>query len=620
MEKKLYNFFIDKLKKQKTKKKKISVLFNLIWGKLFFSPKDYLELNQDVYKSGSEPWYHFVCYGSFENRVISKNSIIIFLKSCIDKHTFRHFFTYLKAVKLFNQTDYLEMNKDVAKANINPWIHYLRYGIFQYRPYMKMKYKKYGLFYSILRFISKLVYNKKIIKNSDKKILLHIHLFYADSWKEIREYILNIASYNHVDIIVTYTDELIDKNIIENIKQFNNTTAIYIPNKGFDIGPFLHVIHDIPLENYDIVIHMHSKGINGVRPVYKKCFINRDWFLQLYRGVLGVFNVHKCIDLFNDKSTGIVCAKNLIFVDNKERQNLVKKFGEKYQIFVPDDYSFVGGFCLAMRASMLTEIKKLDLTISNFHESERNIFTIAHALERLIPISITNQGGSIKGIHTLYKKNILVNHDIMQKKEKRHKRNILFLENKGFSMVRPLNLDMNSGIGCSFYEGIINGKICFIKMNGDKEIYANEYNMSKLCSSKSKFFLPPVKYHNGENKRFIAYEKLSGYDLRQYMEIGLTDKQINKIKQDLLSIKDFLVSNNLLHRDIRPQNIFIAQDKTYLIDMQFMVKCINGKYKELNLKNKNSILDVLGDKYKKGVREWDDAYSINLIIDEISSL
>ena len=49
-----------------------------------------------------------------------------------------------------------------------------------------------------------------IRKNKDRKILVVLHLFYPESWKEIREYLLNFSGYNW-DLCITFPDMIADK-------------------------------------------------------------------------------------------------------------------------------------------------------------------------------------------------------------------------------------------------------------------------------------------------------------------------------------------------------------------------------------------------------------------------
>ena len=71
-----------------------------------------------------------------------------------------------------------------------------------------------------------------IKKNKDRRILVVLHLFYPESWKELREYLLNFTGYNW-DLYITYPDMIADRIDREDILRLNpNTSFLQMDNKG----------------------------------------------------------------------------------------------------------------------------------------------------------------------------------------------------------------------------------------------------------------------------------------------------------------------------------------------------------------------------------------------------
>ncbi|WP_294488367.1 rhamnan synthesis F family protein [uncultured Mailhella sp.] len=584
-----------------------------------FSAEEYLELNQDVAESGINPWKHYVLYGHKEGRKIHD-------KNNISNKKIKH--NIINKIKLFiikfsfDEDFYLSVHSDVRNKKINAWKHFYRYGFYEGRIYSSKKYEfhKYGFVYNIMRCVSRIICYNNIKKYKNCKILVHIHLYYMNAWKEIEEYVKNIDPYN-CDIIVTYTDIMKNEDVINKIKRNNRITVIEYPNKGFDIGPFLDLINNVDEKKYDIIYHLHSKSISYTnRYGYNKMFIGKEWFLQLYKGILGLFNVHKVIDILNgNNKIGIICANNLIFRDNAGRIDLIKRFCHYYNIHCDDDYTFVGGSCFAMRASLITKIKELNIDINKFDYSRRGIFTLAHALERIIPIIIKNSGYSIYGTYVFHTKHMKLIKKYIQNEQLHSEYPIQILSSHGFYDIQVKKVDTPSGLRCRFFTGSVNGKKCFIKWGGDSSVCLNEYNMLLKCSQKSPFFLQPVSYHVSSSYCFIATELLSGINLEQQFEIGINKEQADFICKNIYKMVVFLQEEQLIHRDIRPSNIFICDDgRIILLDTQFMTKIVNNKIIEIPyiLKNRH-VFYVLGDKYRKGKYEWDDMYSYELIKKEI---
>ena len=97
--------------------------------------------------------------------------------------------------------------------------------------------------------------------------------------------------------------------------------------------------------------------------IYNQFFSGRDWFLNLYQGILGPFNVHKMVDkLMNRKKCGLVASKNLIIKDPKHKQELVKEglsLKKLKNVRFYDNYDFVAGSCFAIKSKCLKEVQKL---------------------------------------------------------------------------------------------------------------------------------------------------------------------------------------------------------------------------------------------------------------------
>ena len=255
-----------------------------------------------------------------------------------------------------------------------------------------MKYIRCG-FLLIQRKIAEIVYRRKINENQDVHILVFLHLYYSSLIPVILGYIKNLEVY-HYDLIVTF-DEKRDISGLEKIKRVK-PDAVFLPcdNRGFDIGPFFEALGKVDLSHYDLVIKLQSKGKKRRLYTNGQFFKGCDWFLYLFEGVLGPFQIHNNIEILrNNGQISIIAAKNLIVTDPVHKEHFTAEQLSRHNLSINFDYHFVAGTCFIAKAQSLRELQQLSLTICDFEESEQGYFSFAHAMERYLTGRQTIHGG-----------------------------------------------------------------------------------------------------------------------------------------------------------------------------------------------------------------------------------
>ncbi len=228
----------------------------------------------------------------------------------------------------------------------------------------------------------------KILRNRKCRVLVVVHMFYMKSVDEVIEYLKNLKHYNY-DLVITYIDKNFSQESLDKIKDFKRDTKFFkYKNKGYDIGPFIDVINKVALNSYDVVIKMQTKSTGKNMFIYNQFFRNRDWFRNLWDGVLGGFSVHNTINkLYKEEKYGLVAAKNLIVKDPVHKQQLTKDLLVKKNIDYIEDYYFVAGSCFAIRSDCLKKIKNAKIKLNDFEDVSYG-FSFAHAVERGVCFSI----------------------------------------------------------------------------------------------------------------------------------------------------------------------------------------------------------------------------------------
>ncbi len=182
-----------------------------------------------------------------------------------------------------------------------------------------------------------------------------------------------------------------------------------------------------------------------------------------------------------------------------------------------------------------------------------------------------------------------------------------------FSATITNNLvDKDVFIKTDFFYKLLNNEICIYNYFRTKEL---KYN-----------FLPEIIYpKNSSNPDYIIYRFLHGFTLDKIEFDKLSKDQKEIIYNILTYIVEELNNNKIIHRDIRPENIFIVPNRNmqvFLIDYSFAI-CTNNylELSELPFKGINKlILKNLGERYRLGEYAWDDAYSMKKIFKEFKHL
>lgn len=239
------------------------------------------------------------------------------------------------------------------------------------------------------------------------QILIHAHVYYVDMWSQIRAF-LDQEALCHAELWVTYVGN--QEQLKKEVLQFAPTAhVLQVPNKGYDIAPFVEVCKQARLENFDYCIKIHTK-----QDMEPRMFLSSDPSLgwidltgSKWRDKLLLFlqtqNLTACLKAFkNNKRLGMVAFKELIFTNEPADKNawnwgieLLQEAGLKLK-----SPAFVAGSMFMCRAALLQPAINL-LSEKQFEQPSREIAcSISHAAERFLGFCISAQGYSIEDVFT----------------------------------------------------------------------------------------------------------------------------------------------------------------------------------------------------------------------------
>lgn len=488
---------------------------------------------------------------------------------------------------LFDTKAYLKANQDVAALNTNPLIHYELYGKLENRTISPVvtnsgTYHSYKVIRWLKRKLARICCHSYIKRNKNKKILVILHLFYTNSFKEIIEYLKNLECYDY-DLVVTYVKDSDTALVFDDLKKYKkDVKLVACENYGYDIGPFFEVLKDVNLDNYDIVLKLQSKGTNKTMFIYNQIFAKRDWFLNLFNGILGSFSTHKMIDILaSDNQYGLVAADNLIINDPTHKVSLVKERLAEFNYPISNSYQFVAGSCFAVRAKLLKEMQDLHLSLHDFETTTRGFFSFAHAMERLVCISIAKQNYEFYGIKANRLKNLKW-HRLEKYLSKYSTKRLINDKNYNFNddfvwmtLENSLMLDyhvtkmkLKDIKRQYFYDNIISLKECepYLYLCGDKEAYKKytkfhqDNNLPSMTEKRFKDLIKSIDKNGYDEKCILVVNEKNIILDGQHRACILLYKygeeyeqkvlQVHLVVPDFSKLKPFMGKITLLDRTI----------------------------------------------------------------------
>lgn len=239
--------------------------------------------------------------------------------------------------------------------------------------------------------------------DTDKKILLVVHLYYEDLWEFDLNYLKNVPEY--IDILITANSyskvEFFKEKIVNSLK--NKTKIIKIEARGRDMASLLVDSRNF-IREYDYFCFMHDKKPHAKEfATWSKTFRDVLWENNLASSEY----INRIIREFDENEhVGLIVPPKIHhgeyffgYVNNYWAENnfkLTLEFLDQMGINTPislDNPSLSLGNCFWAKYDALEPIFDLYLTHEDFEEEPLPVDgTISHAIERCYPYIAANRG------------------------------------------------------------------------------------------------------------------------------------------------------------------------------------------------------------------------------------
>ena len=233
-----------------------------------------------------------------------------------------------------------------------------------------------------------------------KKLLVHLHLYYTEQLDFMINRLKSIHECNW-DLYVTILNE--DNSVREKLLKFKKDTCIIkVENRGFDILPFLQILRQVNINEYDYILKIHTKRHINIKGYLNGININGYfWRDSLISSLLSNKDTFKQnLETFKNNDIGIIVNKDFLFKFNSytkyplpEENHLLEKLKKRINIQSSFDY-FIAGSMFMARAAIFKNLIKSDISPSDFEEESESggNSTIAHTIERIFCILAIQHG------------------------------------------------------------------------------------------------------------------------------------------------------------------------------------------------------------------------------------
>lgn len=392
-----------------------------------FDVQAYCAAHPTLSESGKAPAEHCIMtYGSYDWRPQKSQEQAV---SAEAMESFK---------KFFDHDYYISHNIDVAESGIDTYAHFINFGQYEFRdPAANFDafyvHRKLGAASGSQDSLVNLVHESSHIEDTklqnDEAVVLnniencppqsreareltlcvHLHCFYPELISEAISGFKNLPdAANIVVTVVSKADGEFIKNCLEKFGVNQQTFVRVVPNRGRDIAPFIVGCRDI-WENYDLVLHLHTKKSNHV-------YWGDEWRSYLFDQIFGSKQLVQTIiaEFESDPELGCLYPKNyyrireFVVAENNQSgvNNYLKSLGLKQDTSVRTHYP--AGSMAWYRTKSLSRLLLQNLELHAFEEERGQVdLTLAHAMERILPIVVRSENYKVRSYDTRFRERLV---------------------------------------------------------------------------------------------------------------------------------------------------------------------------------------------------------------------
>lgn len=230
------------------------------------------------------------------------------------------------------------------------------------------------------------------------RIAAVVHLHYGELWPELASYLRAIPGAPPVIVTLTAEDPQLAGMIRED---FPRADVRVVPNRGYDIAPFVSLLNSGALDEYDLICKIHGK--KSVRRDGSASLIGEAWRAASLQSVLA--DAPRVIRRFvEDRDLGLAGPGRFHMAETgfrrflamrRNRLEMIRLAGQMGLPWHRVPLDFYAGAMFWVRPAALRPLRELALPTDRFPAPGKRDGTLAHVVERLFNISVTQAGFTV---------------------------------------------------------------------------------------------------------------------------------------------------------------------------------------------------------------------------------
>lgn len=238
-------------------------------------------------------------------------------------------------------------------------------------------------------------------KIRNMKLLVHLHVYYHDQVEYFARKLRNISGCEWSLFVTMSVQDPVTVSMLKEVKP--DAVFLQTDNVGYDIWPFISVVKSVRLEDYDLVMKLHTKGLSPIN-IHHVRLDGYGWRNALTEALLkdeGRFR--RIISIFlTSPGTGLMCSDIFLMLPlpwTDEDSPALDKELSRIGLDVKDRHFCVGTMFIA-RASCYRFLQEADITEDMFPREQMSHSggTLAHVYERILSMAPSAYGLKARGL------------------------------------------------------------------------------------------------------------------------------------------------------------------------------------------------------------------------------